>query len=236
MQSGALYDNITPALRRVLFKVPDQSQCKPIRRSQYAPRILLLSGSLHERSCSWQVINEIALLLTRFGTDTRIFDPRNLPPASSTNTDHPKVQELRALSLWSEGQVWCGPEMQGTMTSIFKKQLDWLPLERDIEHPTQSRTVAVMQVTSDLHSLGPVRIFQLLEHWIYRITKTNQSSVPVTCNQFDLDCSVLRAPLYERLVKITEELIGFTLLLRSRRYLLDGYSERTPINNLSDAP
>ena len=40
-----------------------------------------------------------------------------------------KVQELRALSLWSEGQVWCSPECHGATTGIMKSQIDWIPLE-----------------------------------------------------------------------------------------------------------
>ena len=44
--------------------------------------------------------------------------------------DHPKVEELLQASLWSEGQVWCSPERHGAMTSVFKSQIDWLPLER----------------------------------------------------------------------------------------------------------
>jgi arsenic resistance protein ArsH len=236
MQSGALYNDMAPALRRVLFQMPDPSRYKPLRRNQYAPRILLLSGSLDERSCSWQVIDEVSRLLTRFGAEARVFNPRNLPPVSSTNVDHPKVQELRALSFWSEGQVWCGPAMQGAMTSVFKNQIDWLPLEHNIECPTQSRTVAVMQVTSGLQRFGATTILQLFGRWIYWLTKPGQSNMPTTCNQFDSGCLVLRGSLYDRLVSITEELVRFTLLLRDHtRYVLDQYSERKTIANLPDA-
>ena len=30
-----------------------------------------------------------------------------------------------ALSMWSEGHVWCSPEMHGTITGAFKNQIDW---------------------------------------------------------------------------------------------------------------
>lgn len=33
------------------------------------------------------------------------------------------MQELRALSVWSEGQVWVCPEQHGTITAVFKNQL-----------------------------------------------------------------------------------------------------------------
>ena len=31
-----------------------------------------------------------------------------------------------ALSSWSEGHVWVSPEMHGTITGVFKNQIDWL--------------------------------------------------------------------------------------------------------------
>ncbi len=46
----------------------------------------------------------------------------------STEADDPKVQELRSLSEWSEGQVWCSPERHGTLTGVMKSQIDGLPL------------------------------------------------------------------------------------------------------------
>ena len=27
--------------------------------------------------------------------------------------------------MWSEGHVWCSPEMHGTITGAFKNQIDW---------------------------------------------------------------------------------------------------------------
>src|SRR3546814_12662856 len=43
------------------------------------PRILLLYGSLRERSYSRFVVEEAARLLQFFGCETRIFDPSDLP-------------------------------------------------------------------------------------------------------------------------------------------------------------
>ena len=72
------------------------------------PRILLLYGSLRERSYSRLCVEEAARLLRFFGAETRIFDPATLPlPDQVAGDDHPAVHELRELSLWSEGHVWC---------------------------------------------------------------------------------------------------------------------------------
>jgi len=70
---------------------------------QHPPRILLLDGSLRERPFSRLLIEEADRLLRAMGAETRIFDPRELPMANSVPEEHPRVQELRALSLWSEG-------------------------------------------------------------------------------------------------------------------------------------
>src|SRR3546814_1903916 len=64
-----------------------------------APRILLLYGSLRERSYSRLVVEETARLLQLFGCETRIFDPSDLPlPDLIADDDHPAVEELRQHS------------------------------------------------------------------------------------------------------------------------------------------
>ena len=56
-------------------------------------RILLLYGSLRERSYSRLLVEEAARLLQTFGAETRIFDPRGLPHADDIDVkNHPKVK------------------------------------------------------------------------------------------------------------------------------------------------
>ena len=109
-----------PALNAELLSPPDRARLEPTSRMTHPPRILLLYGSLRERSYSRLLTEEAARLLRTMGAETRIFDPRELPVANSVGPDHPKVQELRNLSIWSEGQVWCSPEMHGAVTGMFK--------------------------------------------------------------------------------------------------------------------
>lgn len=90
----------------------------------HPPRILLLNGSLRKHSYSRLLIEEAARLLRHFGAKLRIFDPAGLPLPDATEADHPKVRELRALSEWSEGHVWCSPERHGNLTGVFKSQID----------------------------------------------------------------------------------------------------------------
>ena len=115
--------------------------------SAHKPRILLLYGSLRERSFSRLVVEESARILQAMGAETRIFNPQGLPLPDGDDTSNPKVAELRELMMWSEGQVWCSPERHGSMTGILKSQIDWVPLSVGAVRPTQGKTLAVMQVS-----------------------------------------------------------------------------------------
>jgi arsenic resistance protein ArsH len=209
------------------LQTPDFARLGVPGASTHPPRILLLYGSLRERSYSKLLTLEAERILRRLGADTRVFDPRNLPVVDSVPADHPKVTELRDLSLWSEGQVWCSPERHGAVTGILKNQIDWLPLESRGVRPTQGRTLAVMQVSGGSQSFNSVNTLRLLGRWMRMITIPNQSSVPKAYEQFDEAGRMLPGPLYDRVVDVMEELLKFTLLTRDNStYLTDRYSER----------
>mgnify|MGYP003641954509 CR=1 FL=1 len=195
--------------------------------SDHPPRILLLYGSLRERSYSRLLVEEADRLLRRLGAETRIYDPRGLPQPDGADASHPKVRELREASLWSEGHVWCSPERHGSMTGIFKSQIDWLPLESGGVRPTQGRTLAVMQVNAGSQSFNTVNQLRVLGRWMRMITIPNQSSVAKAFNEFDEAGRMKPSSYYDRLVDVMEELFKFTLLTRGRAdYLVDRYSER----------
>jgi len=67
--------------------------------SSHPPRILLLYGSLRERSFSRLAVEEAARLLEAMGAETRIFSPRGLPLADAEEASHSKVQELVKFTL-----------------------------------------------------------------------------------------------------------------------------------------
>jgi len=187
----------------------------------------MLYGSLRERSYSRLATEEAARILRRFGAEVRIFNPKGLPLPDSTSADHPKVKELRELSLWSEGQVWCSPERHGSMTGIMKAQIDWLPLSMGGIRPTQGRTLAVMQVCGGSQSFNAVNQLRVLGRWMRMFTIPNQSSVARAFNEFDEAGRMKPSPYYNRIVDVMEELMKFTLLLRDcSGYLTDRYSER----------
>jgi len=193
----------------------------------HPPRILLLYGSLRERSYSRLLAEEAARIIEGFGAETRLFDPRELPIHGSVPDTHPKVQELRELSLWSEGQVWTSPEMHGNVTGIMKNQIDWIPLSLGAVRPTQGRTLAVMQVSGGSQSFNAVNTLRILGRWMRMFTIPNQSSVAKAYNEFHEDGTMKDSPYRDRVVDVMEELYKFTLLLRDQvDYLTDRYSER----------
>jgi len=216
-----------PALAPEFLDPPSLEKLAPVRASSHPPRFLLLYGSLRERSYSRLLIEEADRLLCSFGAETRIFDPRGLPQPDDAPADHPKVAELRALSIWSEGHVWCSPERHGAMTGLFKSQIDWLPLESGGVRPTQGRTLAVMQVNAGSQSFNTVNQLRVLGRWMRMIVIPNQSSVAKAYDEFDEAGRMKPSSYYERVVDVMEELYKFTLLTRDRAdYLVDRYTER----------
>lgn len=191
-------------------------------------RILLLYGSLRERSFSRLAVEEAARILQLFGAETRIFDPSDLPlPDQVAGDDHPAVHELRELSMWSEGQVWCSPERHGQITGIMKAQIDHLPLEMKGRRPTQGRTLAVMQVSGGSQSFNAVNTLRLLGRWMRMFTIPNQSSVAMAYKEFDEAGRMRPSSYYDRIVDVMEELVRITVLMRPHaRQLVDRYSER----------
>ena len=209
------------------FDRPALPKLEPVENSAHKPRILILYGSLRERSFSRFLAFEAARLLDALGAEARIFDPRDLPLPDGAPDTHPKVQELRGLAAWSEGQVWCSPERHGAMSGVLKSQIDWIPLSVGAVRPTQGKTLAVMQVCGGSQSFNAVNQMRVLGRWMRMLTIPNQSSVAKAFQEFDDAGRMLPSPFYDRVVDVMEELVKFTLLTRDRaHYLVDRYSER----------
>lgn len=210
-----------------LLDMPDLDKLALPAGPEHRPRILLLYGSNRERSYSRLLVQEAARLLERFGAETRIFNPSGLPLPDDAPDSHPKVQELRELMQWSEGQVWCSPERHGSMSAVFKAQIDWVPLAMGAVRPTQGKTLAIMQVSGGSQSFNALNQMRVLGRWMRMITIPNQSSVAKAFLEFDDAGRMKPSAYYDRVVDVMEELIKFTLLVRGRAdFLVDRYSER----------
>ncbi|ALS99446.1 arsenical resistance protein ArsH [Lacimicrobium alkaliphilum] len=222
----SVLDTSLPNIDQEQFRHPESDDFRT-SLSTHKPKILLLYGSLRQRSYSRLVIEECARLLDVMGAETRIFDPSGLPLPDDAPDSHPKVQELRELAIWSEGQVWCSPERHGSMTGIMKAQIDWIPLSAGAVRPTQGKTLAVMQVCGGSQSFNVVNQLRVLGRWMRMLTIPNQSSVAKAFLEFEEDGRMKPSGYYNRIVDVMEELMKFTLLTRDNSaYLTDRYSER----------
>ena len=196
----------------------------PIQRG---PRILVLYGSLRPSSLSRLCAYEFARLLNLLGCDVRVYNPRGLPVRDPDLENDIKVVELRALSMWSEGHVWVSPEMHGTITGVFKNQIDWIPLNTGSVRPTQGRTCQVAQVNGGSQSFNAVNALRLLARWMRMPCCTNQSSIAKAWQEFDSNGRMKESDFRDRLVDCAEEFAKFTaVMVPVAEELTDRYSER----------
>ncbi|MFD1511562.1 arsenical resistance protein ArsH [Lacimonas salitolerans] len=218
----------TPQMDEGSFATIDRDRLLGPATSDHRPRILILYGSLRERSFSRLSAEEAGRILTRLGAEVRLFHPSGLPLVDDgVDADDPKVRELRDLAAWCEGMVWSSPERHGAMTGVMKTQIDWIPLSIGAVRPTQGKTLAVMQVSGGSQSFNAVNQMRILGRWMRMITIPNQSSVAKAYLEFDASGRMKPSPYYDRIVDVMEELVKFTLLTRDHAdYLVDRYSER----------
>jgi arsenic resistance protein ArsH len=216
-----------PNIDKALFHKPILDEIQANVLQNHPPRILLLYGSLRERSFSRLLAEEAERLLRVMGCETRFFNPHGLPQVDDAPETHPKVAELRELVEWSEGMVWSSPERHGAMTGLMKSQIDWIPLSIGAVRPSQGKTLALLQVSGGSQSFNAVNQMRILGRWMRMITIPNQSSVPKAFLEFDDNNRMKPSANYDRVVDVMEELVKFTLLTRSvSTYLTDRYSER----------
>jgi len=215
-----------PNIHDAAFAIPDLTQFAD-RPTGHKPRILMLYGSLRERSYSRFLTLEAQRLLEAFGAEVKIFHANGLPLPNDAPDTHPKVVELRELMLWSEGQVWTSPERHGAMSAVLKAQIDWIPLPGGSIRPTQGRTLAVMQVSGGSQSFNALNQMRILGRWMRMVTIPNQSSVAKAFQEFDEAGRMKPSSYYDRVVDVMEELVKFTLVNRGiAPYLTSRYSER----------
>lgn len=199
--------------------------------SEHKPKVLILYGSLREKSFSRYAAEESGRILESMGAEVKFFDPKGLPLFDNhESAKHQKVVELRELVHWSEAQIWSSPEIHGNMSGVMKTQIDWIPLSLGAVRPTQGKVLAVMQVTGGSQSFNAINNMRVLGRWMRMLTIPNQSSIAKAYNEFNPDGSMKAPPFRDRIVDVMEELMRFTYLTRDQtQFLVDRYSERKTI-------
>ncbi len=216
-----------PNIDKALFHKPSLDELTINSIDSHPPKILLLYGSLRERSFSRLLAEEAERILKEMGCETKFFNPHGLPQVDDAPETHPKVVELRELVGWSEGMVWSSPERHGAMTGLMKAQIDWIRLSVGALRPSQGKTLALLQVSGGSQSFNALNQMRVLGRWMRMITIPNQSSVPKAFLEFDDNNRMKPSANYNRVVDVMEELVKFTLLTRAvSSYLTDRYSER----------
>ena len=211
-------DEVSPMLTRFDYSA------MPIGRP---PHILVLYGSLRPTSFSRKLAFEFARLLEELGCDVRVYNPRGLPVRDPSLENEDKVQELRALTQWSDGHMWVSPEMHGQLTGAFKNQIDWIPLNTGSVRPTQGKTCCLAQVNGGSQSFNAVNTLRLLARWMRMPCCTNQSSVPKAWQEFDDDGRMKPSSYRDRVVDVAEEFAKFTAVMAPvSDDLTNRYSER----------
>ena len=191
------------------------------------PKILVLYGSLRPTSFSRKLAFEFARILDLLGCDVRVYNPRGLPVRDPALENEIKVQELRALTIWSDGHMWVSPEMHGTITGCFKNQIDWIPLNTGSVRPTQGRTCCVAQVNGGSQSFNAINFLRLLARWMRMPCVTNQSSVAKAWQEFDDDGRMKPSDYRDRVVDVAEEFAKFAAVMAPvSDDLTNRYSER----------
>ncbi|EAT83276.1 hypothetical protein SNOG_09084 [Parastagonospora nodorum SN15] len=193
-------------------------------------KVLVLHGSMRKRSYSRLLAYEASRILFRLGCDVRMYDPAGLPIKDDEQHSHPKVQELRDLSKWSDGHIWISPEQHGNLTAVFKNQIDWIPLSTGSVRPTQGRTLAIAQVSGGSQSFNTVNSLRILGRWMRMFAIPNQSSIPMAYKQFTEEehgSRLMPSGNRDRLVDCMEEFVKYTIVMRPHFDLFgDRYSER----------
>lgn len=189
------------------------------------------------RSYSKLLAYEVARILWRLGCDVRVYDPDGLPIKDDDQHDHPKVQELRDLSKWSDGHFWVSPEQHGNLTAVFKNQIDWIPLSTGSVRPTQGRTLGIAMVSGGSQSFNTVNNLRILGRWMRMFTIPNQSSVPQAYTLFTSHAEDEGGSRFkpcanrDRLVDCVEEFVKYTIIMRTHVGLFsDRFSERRPLD------
>jgi len=117
--------------------------------------------------------------------------------------------------------------MHGTVTGLFKNQIDWIPLNTGSVRPTQGKTCCVAQVNGGSQSFNAVNALRILARWMRMPCVTNQSSVPKAWKEFDENGRMKESDYRDRVVDVAEEFAKFTALITPvSDDLTNRYSER----------
>lgn len=165
--------------------------------------------------------------MQHLGGEVQVFDPEGLPLPGADPETVPKVNELHQAMLWSDAQLWCSPENYGTISAVFKTQLDWCPPTIENKPLFAGKPLACAQVCGAGISYNTTLALGAIGRWLGMFTTPTLLSIPKVQEEFDGDGRLKASPHFDKLIELVEELTKVTLALRdSRATLIDRYSQR----------
>ena len=116
--------------------------------------------------------------------------------------------------------VWSSPERHGAMTGILKAQIDCTPLSAiGGKRPTQGKTLALIQFSSDSRLFNTVNQMRVLGRWMRMITIPNQSSLRKAWLEFEI--GRMKPSLFcNRTADVMEELERFNVIALGHKEML----------------
>ncbi|EMD64595.1 hypothetical protein COCSADRAFT_159622 [Bipolaris sorokiniana ND90Pr] len=184
-----------------------------LKRGDDRLRVVVLHGSMRQRSYSRLLAYEASRILFQLGCDVRMYDPTGLPVKDDLHHNHAKV-----------------PEQHVILTAVFKNQIDWIPLSTGSVRPTQGRTLAIAQVNGGSQSFNTVNALRILGRWMRMFAIPNQSSIPMAYKHFtdeEEGSRLMPSGNRDRLVDCMEEFVKYTIVMRPHFDLFgDRYNER----------
>lgn len=175
-----------------------------------------------------------------------VFDPEMLSMKSDVDHSHAKVQELRALSTWSDRQLCVSPEQHGNLVGSLPpitSVQSWRDIDHSTQEPDRLDTPKHWQCTPKTRpnaryrssvwwftvlQCSKLNSLRILGRWMRMFTVPNLSSIPVAYTHFPdegrpEDQSLKYSSKRDRLVDCVEEFVNIQFLMRPR---IDFFGDR----------
>ena len=175
-------------------------------------RLLCVTGSMREASCSMAVCRHVA---ATDDAEVRIADPRllQLPMYEPyVGVDHfgeaaPRIEELLSLFRWCEVMLWVTPTYHGTVSGAFKNMLDFAEFLCDDPAPYLQGKATGMVAINDSTPFAAMRdCARELRCWVA------PTHIEIMESEFEPGPVLTQTKALGRLTRLVGELARFNLV------------------------
>jgi FMN reductase len=185
------------------------------------PRLVLLGGSMRERSVSRAALRAAAVIAQEKGFETEILDVRelNLPMYTPDANDPDYFEEPHRTNLHrllegcrrADAMVWSSPTYHGTVSGVFKNALDFIEMLSEEQRPY------LHQIPVGLIAINDSVTFSAMINCVYELRGWSApTKVLLRRDLFDPDLQALRDERAQRrLSRMVDNLAYFVQTVRS---------------------